>query len=243
MTLNIDAKSIDAILFDYGNTLIEFGPDQVASCDRALSACLTELFGSHDFDKLTEMQHRERRAPYQGEFIENDFPQLTRSLVENLFGVIPTSEQLDRLLAVRFDAMTSAIRLDSSVPALLAELKTRFRIGLVSNYPDSQVIRHSIDQLDLTRFFDAVVVSGDVGHVKPHPKVFETIVNAIETDPTRCLFVGDNWLGDIQGARRCGMRAVFTTEFVPYEKFDREPGDFDACATITKLDELRELLA
>ena len=242
MPLSIIPNEIDAILFDYGNTLIEFGPDQVASCDQALSACLTELFGEHDFDVLTEMQHRERRAPYQGEYIENDFPSLTRDLVKALFGVGPTTGQLDRLLEVRFEAMTGAIRVAAAVPALLAELKKRFRIGLVSNYPDSRAIRHSIDQLNLTSYFDAVVVSGDIGHVKPHPKVFEAILAATQVEPSRCLFVGDNWLGDIQGARRCGMHAVFTTEFVHYEKFDRQAGDFEASATISKLSELLQLL-
>lgn len=242
MTLNVSADDIDAILFDYGNTLIEFGPDQVAECDRRLSACLTEMFGPHDFERLCEIQHQERRAPYQGEFIENHFPSLTQALVRSLYGIDPSDEQLAELLDVRFKATTSVIKVEPTVPELLTALSERFRIGLVSNYPDAKVIQHSVERLGLARFFDAVVVSGDIGHVKPHPKVFESIVAQVEVEPSRCLFVGDNWLGDIQGARRFGMHAIFITEFVPYEKFDREPGDFDATATISELGELRQLL-
>jgi HAD superfamily hydrolase (TIGR01549 family) len=241
MPLNIDPSEIDAILFDYGNTLIEFGPDQVETCDRALSACLTELFGNHDFSQLTEIMHQERRAPYQGEYIENDFPSLTQALVKTLFDVDPTPEQLERLLKLRFESMTGAIRVNPGVHDILTILQEKFRIALVSNYPDSSAIRHSIDQLNLSSYFHAVVVSGDIGHVKPHPKIFDAIVKAMDVEPARCLFVGDNWLGDIQGAKSCGMRAIFTTEFVPYEKFDRQPNDFDACATISSLTELLEL--
>jgi HAD superfamily hydrolase (TIGR01549 family) len=242
MTLNVAAEDVDAILFDYGNTLIEFGPDQVEECDQKLSRCLTDLFGAHDFAALSEMQHRERRAPYQGEFIENHFPSLTRELVKSLYGIEPNEEQLAQLLQVRFEATTSTIEVDPAVPKLLEALSQRFRIGLISNYPDANAIRHSIERLDLAKFFDAVVVSGDIGHVKPHPQVFEKIVSEIQVKASRCLFIGDNWLGDIQGARRFGMHAIFITQFVPYEKFDREPDDMDATATIKQLGELSELL-
>ena len=38
------APKLDAIIFDYGNTLIEFGPRQVNACDQALSDALHTMF-------------------------------------------------------------------------------------------------------------------------------------------------------------------------------------------------------
>lgn len=60
------ATNLETVLFDYGNTLIEFGPDQVDHCDRAMSAAISEMFGPHNYERLTEILHRERRAPYSG---------------------------------------------------------------------------------------------------------------------------------------------------------------------------------
>lgn len=235
-------EQIDAILFDYGNTLIEFGPAQVDACDRALSAALTDMFGPHDFSKLVEVQHRERRAPYSGEFLENDLLAVTRNLVRLLFDVEATSEQLEHLLDVRFQSMTSAVTVAPEVPNLLKALQTRFRLGLISNYPCARSINHSLAEHDLNRWFEVIVVSGDVGRVKPHPLIFEQAVLAMQLDPERTLFVGDNWLGDIQGAKRYGMKAVWTRQFVPYETFDAEPDHYDADLIIHDLAELQALL-
>ncbi len=236
------ADQIDAILFDYGNTLIEFGPAQVERCDRALSDALTDMFGPHEFQRLSEIQHRERRAPYSGEFHENDLVTVTRDLIQSLFDVEATQQQLEELLDVRFRVMTSSVTVPPGVHDLLERLHDRYRLGLISNYPCARSINHSLAENDLTRLFEVVVVSGDVGRVKPHPQIFEQAVMAMNIDPQRTLFVGDNWLGDIQGAKRYGMKAVWTKQFVPYEKFDAEADHFDADFVIEHLSDLSALV-
>lgn len=236
------ATGLQTILFDYGNTLIEFGPDQVSTCDRALSSALDEMFGSHDFDQLTEIMHAERRAPYSGEFVENCFDQKTRYLVKELFGESLSQDQLDHLLEVRFQVMTGCIQVQPQVADVLQKLSDRFRLGLISNYPDGRAIRHSLELTGLVEWFEVIVVSADIGHVKPHPRVFETALEQMDAQPESTLYVGDNWLGDIQGSKRHGMKAVWTQQFVPYEVFEREDGDHAADAEISNLTELLFLL-
>lgn len=236
------AGQIEAIVFDYGNTLIEFGPDQVERCDRALSAELSVMFGPHDFETLNAIQHEERRAPYSGEFLEHDLAEVTGALVRKLFDTQADAAQIERLLEVRFEAMTSSVSVEQEVHDLLERLMSRFQLGLVSNYPCSRSINHSLAEHEMDRWFEAVVVSGDVGRVKPHPSLFENIVTQMKIDPQSTLFVGDNWLGDIQGAKRFGMKAAWTTQYVPYESFDREPDHHDADVVIEHLSELADLL-
>jgi len=239
--MNGFVNGIEAILFDYGNTLIEFGPDQVERCDRALSSALSEMFGSHDFHLLSDIQHQERRSPYAGEFLENDLAATTRALVEKLFGVQPSQEQLETLLQVRFEVMTGCIEAHADVHRILETLSGRYRLGLISNYPDGRAIRHSLEQVGLERWFEVIVVSADVGRVKPHPHVFEKALREMNIQPAAALYVGDNWLGDIQGARRAGLRAIWSRQYVPYEKFERQDGDHPADAEICHLSELLEL--
>ncbi len=237
------APQLAALVFDYGNTLVEFGPDQVAHCDRALSSALQDMFGPHSFDRLCEIQHRERRSPYAGEFREHDLRDITLSLVRQLYEDLEiTAEQVQRLLDVRFEAMTSAVRCDSHVLELLGRLAQRYRLGLISNYPCSRSIKHSLQEHKLAEFFDVVVVSADVGHVKPHPKLFEAVLKELDVQADATLFVGDNWLGDIQGAKRIGMKAAWTTQYVPYERFDKQPGDHEADVIIQHILDLHQLL-
>jgi HAD superfamily hydrolase (TIGR01549 family) len=237
------AQEIEAVVFDYGNTLIEFGPRQVETCDRELSAALHDMFGPHDFDQLTAIQHEERRSPYQGEFVEHDLAAITASLVRKLYETDPTEDQVAELLEVRFRAMTGCVRVDPQVHDLLERLRERFQLGLVSNYPCSRSIRHSLAEHGLDQWFGSIVVSGDVGHVKPHPRLFECVVSELNVSADAVLFVGDNWLGDIQGALRFGMKAAWIQQYTAYEKFDREPDHGDAHLELQHLSELSGLLS
>lgn len=137
--------------------------------------------------------------------------------------------------------MTGCIEAHPEVAVILEQLSARFRLGLISNYPDARAIRHSLDRVGLAQWFEVVVVSADVGRVKPHPLVFETALSEMNARPETTLYVGDNWLGDIQGAKRLGLKAVWTQQFVPYEDFPREPDHHPADAEISHLSELLAL--
>ena len=215
------SQQLEAVIFDLGNTLIEFGPDQVDRCDRALSRALESMFGPHSFERLSEIQHHERRAPYSGDFREHDLGEVTRSLVRRLFETDASERQIEDLLEVRFQVMTSQVTVEPAVHELLEQLSGQFELGLISNYPCSRSINHCLVEHRLDRWFKSVVVSADVGHVKPHRLLFEQAVTEMGVQPEATLYVGDNWLGDIQGAKRFGMRAAWITQYVPYEKFDR----------------------
>lgn len=235
------APQLEALIFDYGNTLIEFGPGQVDACDRALSVALEAMFGRHDFGRLQEIQHRERRSPYEGEFKENDLGGTTRSLIRALYETDASDDQIAELLNVRFKVMVSSIRVDSAVHELLDRLSKRFRLGLISNYPCSRSINHSLAQHGLDRWFETVVVSADVGHVKPHPKLFDLAVSTMKVRPEATLYIGDNWLGDIQGAKRFGMKAAWIRQYIPYEDFPENPGDHQPDLIVEHLSELAGL--
>ena len=235
------APLLEALIFDYGNTLIEFGPSQVDTCDRALSQALEAIFGPHNFDQLQEIQHRERRSPYRGDFKENDLAGTTRSLIESLFDTDASDGQIAELLEVRFNVMVSAVKVAPEVHSLLDRLSKRFRLGLISNYPCSRSINHSLAQHGLDRWFEVVVVSADVGHVKPHPKLFDLAVSRMNVRPEASLYIGDNWLGDIQGAKRFGMKAAWIRQYIPYEDFPENPGDHQPDLVVEHLSELAGL--
>lgn len=232
------APHLEAVIFDYGNTLIEFGPNQVEACDRALSKALCEMFGEHEFNRLHEIQHHERRSPYAGEFKENDLADTTRDLIRTLYERDASDDQIRDLLEIRFNVMVSQIQVSPEVHDVLHRLSQRFRLGLISNYPCSRSIRHSLEEHGLDEWFETIVVSADVGHVKPHPKLFEKAASEMNVEPEATLYIGDNWLGDIQGAKRFGMKAAWTRQYVPYEDFPRNEGDHEPDIVIEHLTEL-----
>ncbi len=238
----LKTEQLRAVLFDYGNTLIEFTEPQIGRCDRALREALEHHFGAADHDRLVEIRNRDRRAPYSGAFHENSILEITRNLVRELFGQDPEPHVLEALLEVRFTSFVESIDAEPHVGPLLARLGERYRLGLISNYPDGEAVRASLQRVGLTEQFDAIVISGDVGRVKPHPLPFQRTLEQLDVEPRQAVYVGDNWLGDIQGAKRLGMQAVLTRQWDTPEKFDREDDHHEPDLVIDHLDALLDVL-
>jgi putative hydrolase of the HAD superfamily len=95
------------------------------------------------------------------------------------------------------------------VPAVLRTLAERHRLGIVSNYPFGPVVSGSLERMGVADLFGAVVVSGEIGWSKPHPEIFRHALAAMDADPARTLFVGDNPVADMQGAKRAGMATAW----------------------------------
>ena len=55
---------------------------------------------------------------------------------------------------------------------MLGELQGRYKLALISNFDHPPHVHRLLDELALRPFFDAVVVSGDVGVKKPDPAIF-----------------------------------------------------------------------
>lgn len=231
-------SDVTAIVFDYGNTLVEFTQTQIAACDEALGDCLARLYGPVDVERLKALRDHDRRAAYDGEYREQDMAVISTQLVRNLVGREPSAAEVAAILRARYEAFVAAVEAPDYLHELLETLSDRFPLALLSNYPDGAAIRASLRKLDLDRFFAAVVVSGDVGRVKPHPRTFEAVLGALGTSPRATLHVGDNWLGDIQGAKRAGLRAALMRQWDTPEKFDRRPGDLDPDLVLDHLTEI-----
>lgn len=87
---------------------------------------------------------------------------------------------------------------------VLAELRRqRLKIALVSNTArdlDHFVAHHGLD-------VDAVVSSGRFGKSKPHPSIFEYVLERMDVAPGLAAMVGDSPDDDIAGAEALGMSA------------------------------------
>ncbi|HWR98509.1 MAG TPA: HAD-IA family hydrolase, partial [Candidatus Methanoperedens sp.] len=76
-----------------------------------------------------------------------------------------------------------------AVEALAALRAQGLKVAVVSNY-DSRLHRVVVE-LGLRRFFDAVLVSSEVGWAKPSPRIFAAALAALRVAPAEALMVGD----------------------------------------------------
>jgi HAD superfamily hydrolase (TIGR01509 family) len=106
------------------------------------------------------------------------------------------------------DAYRAARRAVAGTSALLAAVKERARVGIISN----NLLEEQQDKLrfcDLESFVDALVVSEVVGVSKPDPEIFRVALDRLRCPAAEAVMVGDSWSADIAGARAAGIRAVW----------------------------------
>jgi HAD superfamily hydrolase (TIGR01662 family) len=90
------------------------------------------------------------------------------------------------------------------VPPVLAELRRHgLKLGIVSNTGrdvDDFLAHHNLK-------IDAALSSKVHGKVKPHPTIFQAVLDRLGVAPSRAAMVGDSPEDDLEGARGLGMRA------------------------------------
>lgn len=99
-----------------------------------------------------------------------------------------------------------------NVREVLARLKASGRrTGIISNWDPSA--RNVLKECCLDDLLDPVIVSCEVGAAKPSEKIFRIALEKAGVEPSRCLYVGDNYYDDAAGAATVGMKAVIINRF------------------------------
>lgn len=231
-----------ALIFDYGNTLIAFGPDQQQAQLEAMVQVLEEANLPVNLPELNVLRKEQVVRPFHSDGVENKWEEVCREVIA-LHQSPPDPALVKAIMQARYEAFLSSVQVKPEVLTLLQSLKDTYRLGLLSNYPDTPSIVDSLTSLGLADFFEHIVVSADVGFAKPHPAPFREILSRMAVQGEDAVYIGDNWLADIQGGGRQGMRTVWIREHLPYEVFEPQQGDLPASAEIETLQQLPEVLA
>lgn len=89
------------------------------------------------------------------------------------------------------------------VPEVLAALRGRYRLALVSNADDDWLYA-CLRKNGLTEW-ETAVSSEEVRAYKPHPAIFREALRRLDLRPEEVLYVGDSPYADILGAHHMGM--------------------------------------
>ena len=102
--------------------------------------------------------------------------------------------------------MDNGAKLDYEVLDIIQKLGNSFKIGLLSNAP-SDFLRNLLGQYDLEKYFDVIVISSEVGLIKPHPEIFTHILEKMEVTADKAIFIDDNQR-NIIGAENVGIKSI-----------------------------------
>lgn len=100
----------------------------------------------------------------------------------------------------------SADRLDENLIAYIRELRTEGHpIALLSN--DSPALTDKLNALGITNLFDPLIISGNIGVMKPDAAAYQAVLSALGHAPNETIFI-DDMPGNVAGAQAVGMNAI-----------------------------------
>ncbi len=201
---------VRAVLFDLDDTLFDHH-----YCSRA---ALQAVQASHaglaamPFDAL-ERRHAEFLEQLHadvmiGRLAIDDARQERFRRLYGAAGVTPDERIVAEAAVAYKQAYLAARRPMAGAAALLALVKTRARVGIVSNnLLDEQ--REKLRECGLDALVDALVVSEELGISKPDPRIFQVALERLDAAAGETVMLGDSWAADVAGARACGIRAIW----------------------------------
>lgn len=208
-------KQISAIGFDLFNTLIIAQGDALNDAVGRLVHSLHESgfeFESGPFRKI----HREEavgfihRANKEGLETHNSI-WISAALKRFGYVVPPHDTRISAAVDAYFSAFFDHCSLIPGTRGMLTVLSERYRLGLLSNFTHAPAALGLADHLGLRSFFDVVVISGELGFRKPHPMMFERLVEGLKVSKDHMIYVGDDPETDIIGAVGAGIQPVWMT--------------------------------
>jgi putative hydrolase of the HAD superfamily len=221
---------IEAILFDWNNTLVQFTWDDHL-LEEGHRAGLAAAGSGEDPAPFTE---RYRELVLRHATPNDAYGDLLREL-----GV----EDADSFIDAEHEVWRPAHEVLGSAQALLDSLRSRgIKTGLVANsWPDpGRLLRADVEAFGLADLFDVIVLSDEVGFRKPQPEIFLHALAQLGVEPENAMFVGDGLDTDVQGAAQVGMATVQALWF----RADDTPGiepDFMAFTPMDVLNAVRRI--
>lgn len=177
-----------------------------------------ELWEEYGSGQVTKEELNRQRFLYPLQAVGAEDAALAKSFSDDFFAVIPTKS-----------------RLMPHAREVLQYLSPKYNLYILSNgFQELQC--HKMRSSGIDGFFKKVVLSDDIGVLKPWPEIFHFALSATQSELRDSLMIGDSWENDITGAKRVGMHQAF------YNAAGKTDLPFEPTYQLSDLKELMQIL-
>jgi REG-2-like HAD superfamily hydrolase len=229
---------LKVVFFDVGGTILRVEP----SVGHIYSEAVEEL----GFDvapqevngrfrgawKKSLMRRRDEDYVCSDEILRREWAQV---VIDTFEGLVPRASALKAFDGL-FDRFCNpdAWQLAPAAKETFQALGERVPLGILSNW-DSR-LEPTLEFMGVLDFFSHRVISYQVGHEKPHPRMFEEAVRQSGVLPEQILHVGDSREWDVQPARELGLQVIWVRGDATLP--DLGEGDEPGAISVTRFDQV-----
>ena len=221
-------RNVRCILFDLGSTLWTSKDERVIQTNERIAnlRAVLELFrftgtgvySEMDVDELGRLLRKSfekqiRVRTRQLVEYEPDFVLATMDALQQI-GIPAVTHECGEAIYEALRVRTPDIRVlfDDTLSTLAALKERGYLLGVVSNRHFGGVPFHEdLRAMHLLDYFELqhMAISADLGIRKPNPDIFLHTLNSLHVSPGEAVMVGDSLRGDITGAKRLDILAIW----------------------------------
>lgn len=223
---------IDTIYFDNWNTIVQ-APYLMSrgSSTRVLHGYLVDQGFKVDYRDFTDAYMPIAQASYEkceeAGHLEPDY----RQNIEDTFSKLNVDNPVEHSIGAWSHYLGRWIEETEffpGVPEMLDILGERYKLGVITNYMDGPTCRRVFEKLGYDDIFDSLVVSHELGYMKPASILFETAMRETDSKPDSCVMVGDTYGADVVGGNHAGMKTILV------DVYDNQHEYYDECTGVIK---------
>ncbi len=150
-----------------------------------------ELWAEYGDGKITKEELNKQRFFFPLQAVGVNDESLAERYSNDFFAIIPTKSTL----------MPHA-------KEVLEYLSPKYNLYILSN-GFRELQSQKMHSGGVAEYFKKVILSDDLGVLKPWPEIFHFALSATQSELRDSLMIGDSWEADITGANGVGMNQVF----------------------------------
>jgi HAD superfamily hydrolase (TIGR01549 family) len=208
-------QAIRTIFFDAGYTLLHPNPSTAEICQQVCQRLNLHIHLDAVQNRMADAEEyflrrsRERYLTWANEETITEFwvgyyMNLLRPFVEEHDE--PRLYRLALAITQEFDQHTSWQIYPDVLPTLEALRKHNYMLGVISDW--GIALGPILRSLNLTSYFDCLLVSAVTRHAKPSPMLYELALQRANSIADYTLHIGDSYIHDVLGARAVGITPV-----------------------------------
>lgn len=218
----------EAVIFDFIGTLAEVQHYSIEENVKKTYESLVDDGFHVDHERFIEVFYqiyrKYRLIRYQKLVEVSNNVWIAETLNQLGFAAEPEDGAVRKAVNASFQGYFQSLKPKPCASRTLKKLSGGYALALVSNFTYAPVVYAGVRKLGFSSYFNCILVSDDVGWRKPHPRMFEEALKRLDKNVEQAVFVGDNPMEDIQGAKGVGMKAIFIpSQFFTVEDAGKAP--------------------
>ncbi|MBQ9746025.1 MAG: HAD family phosphatase [Clostridia bacterium] len=179
---------IKNVIFDCGRVIMQYD-------EKYISSFFTDSEADAELLAVVAMHRKYWNAFDEGTLTEEVYlREVKKELPERLHTAV------EKLCA----AWTSHMPPVPGIEDVVKEIKSSGRgLYLLSNF--NQRLRNELDYAPVLKLFDGLVISGEIGMVKPNEDIYEYLLRTYGLDASECIFVDDR-ADNLEAGEKCGIK-------------------------------------